>query len=180
MRSLLVLPLSLLLPFFQATVNAVIVPFVVRTSNTVSTSLTRRSPVSIGNTGNAQYVSNITLGGTTVQVLLDTGRWLFHVINFASLATYLQLALIYGCISHLRHQALQKIWENKLHYHMRSGRREVRVLVCRTPTKIFKKVSTRQCAIHQDPIWYLHSWRPGFLCVFIAGCIPGFFFLTMN
>lgn len=74
MRSLLVLPLSLLFPFFQATVNAVIFPFEVRASNTVSTSLTRRSPISIGNTGNAQYVSNITLGGTTLQVLLDTGR----------------------------------------------------------------------------------------------------------
>ena len=30
--------------------------------------------IPISNTGNAQYISNITLGGVTARVLLDTGR----------------------------------------------------------------------------------------------------------
>jgi hypothetical protein len=74
MRSLV--PLSLLLTIFHTTVNALILPFEVRTGNDISTSsLRRRDPTRIGNTGNAQYVSNITLGGVTLPVLLDTGRY---------------------------------------------------------------------------------------------------------
>jgi len=46
--------------------------------------------------------------------------------------------------------------------------------------KINKEASTRQCAICQDPTWYLHSWRPGFLCVFIASSLHPPSFLTMN
>lgn len=68
------LPLSLLLLVFS--VNAIIVPFKVRFSNGAPhTSLNRRTPTLISNIGNAQYVSNITLGGVTVPVLLDTGRY---------------------------------------------------------------------------------------------------------
>lgn len=66
------IPLSLLLAVLD-TVNAVILPFEVRTGNPPS-SLHRRTPVPISNTGNAQYVANITLGGETIPVLLDTGR----------------------------------------------------------------------------------------------------------
>ena len=72
------IPLSLLYVVIHS-VNAVIIPFQVRTGDSVSpaTSLTRRAAIPIGNTGNAQYVSNITLGGATMPVLLDTGRWTF-------------------------------------------------------------------------------------------------------
>lgn len=67
-------PLPLLL--LALSVNAVIVPFEIRVSNGKShSSLTRRTPTSVSNIGNAQYVSNITLGGVTVPVLLDTGRY---------------------------------------------------------------------------------------------------------
>jgi len=66
------IPLSLLFTVFHPLVNAVILPFKVRFDNDLS-SLRRRDPIPIGNTGNAQYVSNITIGGTTLPVLLDTG-----------------------------------------------------------------------------------------------------------
>jgi len=61
--------LSLVL--FIASVDAIRVPIETRFSNA---SLTRRIPSPVSNTGNAQYVSNITLGGVTLPVLLDTGR----------------------------------------------------------------------------------------------------------
>jgi hypothetical protein len=69
------IPLSLLYSIVHS-VNAITVPFEVRTGDSLSptTSLTRRGSIPIGNTGNAQYVSNITLGGVTMPVLLDTGR----------------------------------------------------------------------------------------------------------
>ena len=69
------IPLSLLFTIVNS-VNAVIIPFEVQTGNSVShsNSLRRRGAIPIGNTGNAQYVSNITLGGSTLKVLLDTGR----------------------------------------------------------------------------------------------------------
>jgi hypothetical protein len=69
------IPLSLLFTIVHS-VNAFIVPFEVQTGNSVSpaTSFRRRGVVPVGNTGNAQYVSNITLGGSTLKVLLDTGR----------------------------------------------------------------------------------------------------------
>ncbi len=67
------LPFSLALLVISA--NAIRVPFEIRISNDgPSTSLTRRAPTPVTNTGNAQYVSNITLGGVTLPVLLDTGR----------------------------------------------------------------------------------------------------------
>ncbi|RXW25329.1 hypothetical protein EST38_g510 [Candolleomyces aberdarensis] len=60
------LPLSLLLVVVQH-VSAVRIPFV------VSPSLARRAPIDVGNTGNAQYVANITVAGNNIPVLLDTG-----------------------------------------------------------------------------------------------------------
>jgi len=65
-------------------VNAVRVPFQVRTTSPFSpnpSSLSRRSLVSrapgsiipVHNTHNAEYISNITLGGRQIPVLLDTG-----------------------------------------------------------------------------------------------------------
>jgi hypothetical protein len=74
------IPLSLLL----ATLNlcppafAIIVPFEVRVNTPPSSYLARRatanSSVPISNTGNAQYIGNITLGGVAARVMLDTGR----------------------------------------------------------------------------------------------------------
>lgn len=63
----MLLPLSLLLLVVEH-VHAVRIPFVVNTND-----LTRRDPVSVGNTGNAQYVANISVAGSNVPVLLDTG-----------------------------------------------------------------------------------------------------------
>ncbi|KAF8650170.1 hypothetical protein AX16_005404 [Volvariella volvacea WC 439] len=69
MRSLL--PLSLLL----SVSTAVRIPFEVRVDNPSPRGLIRRAPatIPISNTGNAQYVGNITIGGVEVEVLLDTG-----------------------------------------------------------------------------------------------------------
>ncbi|KAF9013318.1 aspartic peptidase A1 [Cyathus striatus] len=70
------IPLSLLLLLFQSSVHAVRVPFQIRATHirTSTTQLAKRaSPIPISNTGNAQYVSNITLGGIELPVLLDTG-----------------------------------------------------------------------------------------------------------
>lgn len=67
--------LSLSLALFVLSANAIRVPFEIRFSNDAPhTSLTRRTPTPVANTGNAQYVSNMTLGGVTLPVLLDTGR----------------------------------------------------------------------------------------------------------
>ncbi|KDR82582.1 hypothetical protein GALMADRAFT_237974 [Galerina marginata CBS 339.88] len=71
MRSLI--PLSLLLTIFYAPVHGLTFPFHVRFSDPTSSPLTRRSPIPIGNIGNAQYVSNITVAGVSLPVLLDTG-----------------------------------------------------------------------------------------------------------
>jgi hypothetical protein len=77
------LPFSLAL--FIIAVNAISVPLEIRYSSSgPSTSLTRRTPTPVSNTGNAQYVSNITIGGVTVPVLLDTGRCV-HVVSFSSI-----------------------------------------------------------------------------------------------
>lgn len=58
---------------------AAIVPFEVRVNTPASSQLARRASannsVPISNTGNAQYIGNITLGGTAVRVMLDTGRY---------------------------------------------------------------------------------------------------------
>ncbi|KIK01896.1 hypothetical protein K443DRAFT_678040 [Laccaria amethystina LaAM-08-1] len=71
MRSLI--PLTLLIAVFHTPVHAVIFPVHIQVNRNPSPSLSRRSPVPIGNIGNAQYVSNITLAGVQLPVLLDTG-----------------------------------------------------------------------------------------------------------
>ncbi|KAF8158194.1 aspartic peptidase A1 [Crassisporium funariophilum] len=71
MRSLI--PLSLLIAVFDSPVQAAIFPFHVRIGHPTPSSLKRRDNLPIHNTGNAQYVSNITLGGVELPVLLDTG-----------------------------------------------------------------------------------------------------------
>jgi len=70
--SLLLAVLSLSAPAFTTTV-----PFEVRVGTPPSTYLARRanSTVPVSNTGNAQYIGNITLGGVTARVMLDTGRY---------------------------------------------------------------------------------------------------------
>jgi len=45
----------------------------VRNASPGSLALGRRAPVPVGNTGNAQYSANMTIGGVQVRVLLDTG-----------------------------------------------------------------------------------------------------------
>ena len=72
MRSLI--PLTLLIAVFHTPVHAVVFPVHIQVNRNSSPSLSRRSPVPIGNIGNAQYVSNITLAGVQLPVLLDTGR----------------------------------------------------------------------------------------------------------
>ncbi|KAF9483493.1 aspartic peptidase A1 [Pholiota conissans] len=71
MRSLI--PLSLLLTIFDYPVYGLIFPFDVRFAGDATTSLTRRSSAPLRNIGNAQYVGNISVAGTTLPVLLDTG-----------------------------------------------------------------------------------------------------------
>ncbi|KAF6755779.1 aspartic peptidase domain-containing protein [Ephemerocybe angulata] len=63
----MLLPLSLLLLVVEH-VHASRIPFIINANE-----LSRRDPVSVGNTGNAQYVANITVAGNSVPVLLDTG-----------------------------------------------------------------------------------------------------------
>jgi len=71
MRSFL--PISLL-AWLNTPVYGVILPFYVRFKDEPST-LQRRGPsaIPISNTGNAQYLSNITVSGVQLPVLLDTG-----------------------------------------------------------------------------------------------------------
>lgn len=71
MRSLI--PLSLLLTVFDTPVHGIVFPFHVRFSNPNSSPLQRRSPIPVSDIGNAQYVSNITVAGVKLPVLLDTG-----------------------------------------------------------------------------------------------------------
>ncbi|KAJ7079760.1 aspartic peptidase A1 [Mycena belliarum] len=66
------IPLSLILAVSDV-VYAVKLPFYVRTSSTAPERSVGRRAVPISNNGNAEYMSNITLGGTTVSVILDTG-----------------------------------------------------------------------------------------------------------
>jgi hypothetical protein len=78
MRSLI--PLSLILTLFgSCSVQGLKLPFHVQTGNPPSPNnrLGRRAntTIPITNTQNAQYISNITLGGVQVAVLLDTGRY---------------------------------------------------------------------------------------------------------
>jgi len=71
------IPLSLLLAVLNLCplTFATIVPFQVHVHTPPSTHLARRANTSvpIANTGNAQYIGNITLGGTVARVILDTG-----------------------------------------------------------------------------------------------------------
>ncbi|KAJ7601197.1 aspartic peptidase domain-containing protein [Mycena floridula] len=64
------------LSLFLAVCQAVIFPFEVRTTDYPVTGLARRAAtgsVPVTNNGNAQYIANMTLGGQTARVLLDTG-----------------------------------------------------------------------------------------------------------
>lgn len=78
-------PLSLVLAIFHSYASAVIFPVEVRTD---LSSLDRRadsssSTIPLTNTGNAQYIANVTIGGTQVRVIVDTGSsdlW----VNFPS------------------------------------------------------------------------------------------------
>ena len=65
--------LSLVLTIFDSHVNALSFPFDVRFAEPAP-SITRREVSPIRNIGNAQYVSNVTVAGVTLPVLLDTGR----------------------------------------------------------------------------------------------------------
>lgn len=69
------IPLSLLLTVFNAHVYALRAPLEIRTDVEPSTQLARRTDtlIPLDNKGNAQYIANITLGGTQVRVMLDTG-----------------------------------------------------------------------------------------------------------
>ncbi|KAJ6504585.1 aspartic peptidase A1 [Mycena vitilis] len=64
------IPLSLFLSVFHV-VHGLKAPFYVRTSS--AHRLARRGGVPIANNGNAAYISNLTLGGVSVSVILDTG-----------------------------------------------------------------------------------------------------------
>ncbi|KAJ7914476.1 aspartic peptidase A1 [Mycena leptocephala] len=66
------IPLSLFLTVLDV-VHAVKLPFQVRTSTTPPPHRLGRRAVPIANNGNAAYISNLTLAGTTVSVILDTG-----------------------------------------------------------------------------------------------------------
>ena len=67
------LPLELL--FIARAVYAIRVPFEVRTvPGPSSRALQPRSAVPIKNQQNAVYISNVTLGGRDIPVMLDTGR----------------------------------------------------------------------------------------------------------
>ncbi|KAF8443007.1 aspartic peptidase domain-containing protein [Boletus edulis BED1] len=68
---------SFLLSFSPLSVLALSIPFSVRTPDTTHHHLPRQSSTSsvvpVGNTQNAFYYSNITLGGRQISVMLDTG-----------------------------------------------------------------------------------------------------------
>lgn len=70
------LPLTLLLAI--AAVDALKLPFQARTTYGPSKRLQQKRAtaltVPIANTHNAEYIANITLGGASVRVMLDTGR----------------------------------------------------------------------------------------------------------
>jgi hypothetical protein len=94
MHSHIAIPFALLLTLFHPTF-AVRLPFHVRTARPRADITTGNSTIPIANTRNAQYISNITLGGQTVPVLLDTGRYARLLILFSSL-THSTTAQTYG------------------------------------------------------------------------------------
>jgi len=77
------IPLSLILAVFHALpADALKFPFHVknRSNNlhrraSITGQSTGNGSVPIANTHNAEYISNITIGGQTVPVMLDTGRY---------------------------------------------------------------------------------------------------------
>ncbi|KAJ7704727.1 aspartic peptidase A1 [Mycena olivaceomarginata] len=66
------IPLSLFLTVLDVA-RAVGLPFYVRTSSTPPPNRLGRRAVPISNNGNAAYIANLTLAGTSVSVILDTG-----------------------------------------------------------------------------------------------------------
>lgn len=103
MRSLI--PLSLLLTIFDTPVHGIVFPFNVQFRNpNPPSALQRRSPIPINDIGNAQYVSNITVAGVTLPVLLDTGRLAdYEAATFYRLTDTLILVLTYGSTSPILH-----------------------------------------------------------------------------
>jgi len=71
MRSFI--PLSLVLLLDLQLSEAVKFPFRVRYTHASLTRRANSSSINVANTFNAEYISNITLGGRTIPVLLDTG-----------------------------------------------------------------------------------------------------------
>lgn len=81
-------------------VNAAKVPFQVRTTNPFASSVSKRSLfrraptnpnaiIPVSNTHNAEYISNITLGGRQIPILLDTGRYREVALSLMLLAEIL-------------------------------------------------------------------------------------------
>lgn len=70
---------SFVLSFSPLSALAVSIPFSLRTSDATRRHLPRQSSNSsvlpVGNTQNAFYYTNITLGGRQISVMLDTGRY---------------------------------------------------------------------------------------------------------
>ncbi|KAM6494075.1 aspartic peptidase A1 [Amanita muscaria] len=76
MRSLITVILCItVLQFSVIRSYGILIPFDINFGNVspASSRLGRRTPISVTNTGNAQYSANMTVGGSQVRVLLDTG-----------------------------------------------------------------------------------------------------------
>jgi hypothetical protein len=62
---------------FVLAVHAVSLPFAVHHSSSrysIDSKISKRDVLSVKNIANSVYVSNVTLGGKTIPVMLDTGR----------------------------------------------------------------------------------------------------------
>jgi hypothetical protein len=100
MHSHIAIPFALLLTLFHPTF-AVRLPFHVRTTLRPRADITTgNSTIPVANTRNAQYISNITLGGQPVPVLLDTGRYARLLILFSSLTHTVQQLRLMGHWQH--------------------------------------------------------------------------------
>lgn len=93
MRSFI--PLSLFLLLDLQLSEAVKLPFHVRYSQDSLTRRANSSYINVANTFNAEYISNITLGGKTIPVLLDTGAFTSHSYP-APCSQSSQVAATYG------------------------------------------------------------------------------------
>lgn len=94
MRSLPLLHSFLLSPLAAFAVS---IPFSVRTQLThrhLPRQSSNSSLLPVGNTQNAFYYSNITLGGQQISVMLDTGR--YAPSSLLSPNLHASIALIYG------------------------------------------------------------------------------------